>query len=63
MAVTEYHKLKDGRVIPYYTKSTKVRSYSEAMPFSRDEITMRYVIFPDNVIVIVDVFFPVDTAN
>ena len=58
MASAERYKLRDGRVITYYTKSTRARSYSEAMPFSKDEITVRYVVFPNNVIVVVDIFFP-----
>jgi hypothetical protein len=58
MAAAERYKLKDGREIEYYSKSIRAVSYCEAMPFSKAEITMKYVVFSNNLIVIVDVFFP-----
>jgi hypothetical protein len=58
MAEAERYKLKDGRIIECYSKSIRAASYCEAMPFSKSEIIMKYVVFPNNLIVIVDVFFP-----
>jgi hypothetical protein len=53
----EYDRLDNGKVIQYYTRSIRARSYSKTMIFSKDEIMMRYVIGND-VIVVVGIFFP-----
>jgi hypothetical protein len=57
-AAAERRKLKSGLEVKCYTRSIKAKSYSETMIFSKDEITIRYVVLPDNLIVVVDIFFP-----
>jgi hypothetical protein len=58
MAAAEYRKLQNGKEIKYYTRSIKARSYSETMIFSKDEILIFYVVLPNNLILVIDIFFP-----
>jgi hypothetical protein len=58
-APSESRVLKDGKKITFYEKTARVESYSKTMIFSKDEITIRYVVFQENnLIAVVNIFFP-----
>jgi hypothetical protein len=50
--------LPDGKKLTCFEKPVWAESYSEATPFSKGQIVIQYTIAGENVIKVINIFFP-----